>query len=152
VSLHEAMASGFGSGDEEVGRDDLCFDDHMAQQEHGARSRYRQLVAHLHYNSSQEVDGERGSGVQERMREGIERSTRLGGRTQRQQRRVVLEDLGRDTIEDNIEGCSMESPSTRDILGASQEIQGRTSTPSTRTPPQSTSSPASKAKVKINGN
>jgi hypothetical protein len=114
------MASGLGSGDEEVSRDDLCFDDHIAQQEHGARSRYRQLIAHLHYNSSQEVDGERGSGVQERLREGSERSTRLGGRIQRQQKTMALEDLERDTLEDNIEGCSRESPSIRGVLGASQ--------------------------------
>jgi hypothetical protein len=146
------MASGLGSGDEEVSRDDFCFDDHMAQQEHGARSRYRQLVAHLHYNSSQEVDGERGSGVQERLREETERSRRLEGRTQRQQRTMVSEELGGDTLEDNIEGCSRESPSRRGVLGASPEIQGRTSTPSTRTLLQSSGSPASTAKMKINGN
>jgi hypothetical protein len=40
VSLHEAMDSVLGSGDDEDSGDDLCFDDHMVQQEHGAISRY----------------------------------------------------------------------------------------------------------------
>jgi hypothetical protein len=60
VTLHEALASGLGSGDEEGSGDELSFNEHMAQQEHGARTRYRQLVVHLLYNSTQEVDGERG--------------------------------------------------------------------------------------------
>jgi hypothetical protein len=55
-------------------------------------------------------------------------------------------------MEDNIEGYSRESPSRRGVLGASQEILGRTSTPSGRTPPQSSTNPASKSKLRINGN
>jgi hypothetical protein len=34
--------------------------------------------------------------MQERLREGSERSTRLGGRIERQQRRIASEDLGRE--------------------------------------------------------
>jgi hypothetical protein len=90
--------------------------------------------------------------VQERLREGSERSTRLGGKTERQQRRMASEDLERGTMEDNMEGCSRELPSRRGVLGASEEILGRTSTPSGRTPPQSSANPASKSKLRINGN
>jgi hypothetical protein len=112
------MDSVLGSGDDEDSGDDLCFDDHMVQQEHGAISRYWQLVVHLHYNTSEEVDGERGNRGQERLRERSERSRRLGGRTQRQQRTMVVEDLSRDTIEDNMKGRSRELSSTRSVLGA----------------------------------
>ena len=38
-----------GSGDE------LCFDDYMAQQEFGRRSRHRQSLINLHYNSNHEL-------------------------------------------------------------------------------------------------
>jgi hypothetical protein len=40
----------------EGSQDDLYFDDYMAQQEHGARSRYRQSMVHLHYNTTEELD------------------------------------------------------------------------------------------------
>ena len=71
------MDTVLGSADE-GSRDDLCFEDYMAQQEHGARNRYRQVAAHLHYNNNEELDGERGDRGQERLREGSER---LSGRS-----------------------------------------------------------------------
>jgi hypothetical protein len=52
------MDSVLGSGDEEGSEDELCFEDYMAEQEYGARRRYRQSVVHLHYNTSEELDGE----------------------------------------------------------------------------------------------
>jgi hypothetical protein len=67
-----------GSGDEEGSGDELCFENYMAEQEHGAKSRYGQSVAHLHYNTSAELDGERekrGPGI---VRKRSERSRRVG--------------------------------------------------------------------------
>jgi hypothetical protein len=134
------MDTVLGSGDEGSG-DDLCFENYMAQQEHGARSRYRQVAAHLHYNNSEEVDGERGNRGQERLREGSERSRRVG------------------------RGSSRESPNRRGVLGASQEILSTTFTLSGRSPPQgsqpkvggscplqSSDSPISQPRCKKNGN
>jgi hypothetical protein len=152
MSLYEAMDSVLRSGDDEGSGDDLCFDDHMTQQEHGTRNRNRQLIAHLHCNTNEEVDGESGNRVQERLREGSKKSRRLGGRTQRQQRTMAVEELGRDTMEDNIGGCNKETPSIRGVLGASQKILDTTSIPSGRTPPQSSTNPTSKANLKRNGN
>jgi hypothetical protein len=67
-----------GSGDEEGNGDELCFENYMVEQENGARSRYRQSVAHLHYNTNEELDGERGNRRQERVRERSERFRRVG--------------------------------------------------------------------------
>jgi hypothetical protein len=62
-----------GSGDE------LCFDDHMAQQELGARSRHRQSLINLHYNINHELQQERESGGHGRLRGRNERCRRLEG-------------------------------------------------------------------------
>jgi hypothetical protein len=67
-----------GSRDEEGSGDELCFENYMAEQEHGARSRYRQSTAHLHYNTSEELDGERGNRGSGMVRERSERSRRVG--------------------------------------------------------------------------
>jgi len=71
------METVLGSADEESG-DDLCFEDYMAQQEYRARSRYRQVAPHLHYNNCEKVDEQRGGREQERLKEG---SRRLRGRS-----------------------------------------------------------------------
>jgi hypothetical protein len=55
------MDSLLGSGDGEGSGDELSFEDYMAEQEYGARTRYRQSAAPLHYNTSKELDGERGN-------------------------------------------------------------------------------------------
>jgi hypothetical protein len=73
-----AMDSVLGSGDEEGSGDELCFEDYMVEQEHGVRSRYRQLAGHLHYNTSEELDGERGNRGSGIVRERSERSKRVG--------------------------------------------------------------------------
>jgi hypothetical protein len=69
----EDIRNGEGSGD------DLCFDEHMAQQEHGARRRYRQSIANLHFNTSRELDLQRGNRVEGGLNGRSERSTRLRG-------------------------------------------------------------------------
>jgi hypothetical protein len=51
---------------------------YMAEQEHGARSRYRQSTAHLHYNTGEELDGKRGNRGSRIVRERSERSRRVG--------------------------------------------------------------------------
>ena len=69
----EDISNGEGSGD------DLCFDEHMAQQEHGARRRYRQSIANLHFNTSGELDLQRRTRVEGGLSGRSKRSTRLRG-------------------------------------------------------------------------
>jgi hypothetical protein len=73
-----AMDSVLGSGDGEGSGDELSFEDYMAEQEHGARTRHRQSVAPLHYNTSEELDGERGNRGFGIVRGRSERSRRVG--------------------------------------------------------------------------
>jgi hypothetical protein len=47
-----------------VREDDCAFDNHMAQQEHGARSRYRHSIANLYFNNSEELEQPRGNRVE----------------------------------------------------------------------------------------
>ena len=59
-----------------------------------------------------------------------ERSTRLRGASQWQQRNMAVEDLRKSMVEENIEGGS------RDILRAPTNFRGRYSNPSRRGPPK----------------
>jgi transposase-like protein len=87
-----------GSGDE------LCFDDYMAQQEFGARSRHRQSLVNLHYNINHELQQERESGQQSRLRGRSERCRRLEGGLPGKQRSMEGDGLSRGREEGNIEG------------------------------------------------
>jgi hypothetical protein len=96
------ISNGEGSGD------DLCFDEHMAQQEHGARRRYRQSIANLHFKTNGELDLQRGNRVEGGLSGRSERSTRLRGVAQWQQKSMAMEDLRRGREEGNMEGGSMD--------------------------------------------
>ena len=98
MGMHEAMDFMLGS------RDELCFENYMAEQEHGAKSRFRQSVAHLHYNTSEELDGERGDRGPGIVRERSERSRRVGRASEEIQSTITATNgrspLGRDQPED----------------------------------------------------
>jgi hypothetical protein len=95
----------------------------MAQQEHGARSRYRQSIANLHFNNSEELEQPRGNRVERGLSGRSERSTRLRGTSQWQQRSMAMEDLRRGRGEENMEDGS------RDILRAPTNLHSGSSNP-----------------------
>jgi hypothetical protein len=115
----EDISNGEGSGD------DLCFDEHMAQQEHGARRRYRQSIANLHFNTSGELDLQRGNRVEEGLSGRSERSTRLRGAAPWQQRSMAMEDLRRGREEGNMEGGSRDVLTTAAVFPSSSSPSGR---------------------------
>jgi hypothetical protein len=86
-----------GSGDE------LYFDDHMVQQELGTRSRHRQSLVNLYYNINHELQQERESGGQDRLRGRNERCRRLEGGMLGQQRSMEVESLSRGREEGNMD-------------------------------------------------
>jgi hypothetical protein len=116
----EGVSSGEGS------EDDFAFDNHMAQQEHGARSRYRQSIANLHFNNSEELEQPRGNRVEGGLSGRSERSTRLRGASQWQQRSMAMEDLRRGRGEENMEDGS------RDVLRAPVDLHSGSSSPRRR--------------------
>jgi hypothetical protein len=131
ISPHFLQNSeGVSNGEES--EDDFGFDNHMAQQEHGARSRYRHSIANLHFNSSEELEQPRGNRVEGGLSGRSERSTRLRGASQWQQRSMAMEELRRSTGEENMED------GRRDVLIAPANFPSGSSNPRKKGPAKKT--------------
>jgi hypothetical protein len=123
-------SEGVSNGEES--EDGFGFDNHMVQQEHGARSRYRQSIANLHFNSSEELEQPRGNRVEGGLSGRSERSTRLRGASQWQQRSMAMEGLRRNIGEENMEDGS------RDVLTTTTNFPSGSSSPTSKGPAKKT--------------